>query len=95
MMLWLNIWYCAMADVPASQPAVPNIKLWLNIWYCAMAGGFFLFAALAVTVGFGAFRDVHMMLMQLRRKHTQEKRLARSAEDDSQTTSSRPHDSIP
>lgn len=50
------------------------MKLWLNIWYCAMAGGLFLFAALTVTVGFGAFRDVHMMLQQLRRKHNQEKR---------------------
>jgi len=66
------------------------MKLWLNIWYCAMAVGVFMFAALAVTVGFGAFRDVQMMLRQLRRKHNHEKRMSRPAEDDSQTTSSRP-----
>jgi len=41
------------------------VKLWLNFWYWAMTDGLFLFASIAVTVGFGAFRDIHAMLKKL------------------------------
>ena len=48
------------------------MKLWFTFWYWAMAGGLFLFAAIAVTVGFGAFRDIHSMLQRLRERRPQD-----------------------